>query len=90
MRSMAEAIVERAAVASRTLNVLMVLPVNRGSSASIACSSFAMPIPSIQGKARDAPTAYVGFLLAQVGVEAEVELVPQGKVGDADLRTLVA
>jgi hypothetical protein len=88
---MAEAIVERAAVASRTLNVLMVLPVNRGSSASIiACSSFAMPIPSVQGKARDAPTAYVGFLLAQVGVEAEVELVPQGKVGDADLRTLVA
>jgi hypothetical protein len=68
----------------------MVLPVNRGSSAGIACSSFATPIPSVRGKARDAPTVYAEFPLVVAGLGVEAELAPQGKVGDADPRTLVA
>jgi hypothetical protein len=76
-------------LAAATLNVLMVLPVNRDSSAGIACSSFATPIPSAHGQGRDAPTAYVGFLLVVAGLAVEAELAPQGKAGDADLRTLV-
>jgi hypothetical protein len=71
-----------------TLNVLTDLPVNRDSLARIVFSSFAKPIPSVQGKAPDAPTEYVGFLLAEAGLE--VGLAPQETAADADLKTSVA
>jgi hypothetical protein len=70
------------------LNVLMDLRVNLDSSVGIACSSTATPILSVRGEAPGVLTVYAGPLSADL--EVEVGHARQEKVGDVDLKTLVA